>query len=288
MQLSCQTFSSERTATRPRSLISAFVICFNEQEQITDCLKSLSFCDEVILIDSFSTDDTVGIARNLGAKIIQRTWPGYREQKAYGLTVVAHEWVVNIDADERVSDELRESILKVLEDDYDHKPATQRIAGYYVNRVVYHLGRWWRRGGWYPEYRLRVFRKSAVSWGGVEPHEKAIVRGETASLSGELYHFTYKDIDEQFSRLHSLSTIVAREEYNSGRRASFLSLLINPILRMLKFYVLKRGYREGMAGFVVAGVEGCYTFMKYAKLWGLEYQHGRASAAAEKGPRDEQ
>ncbi|MFN8389032.1 MAG: glycosyltransferase family 2 protein [Bdellovibrionota bacterium] len=262
--------TNERRRTKPRRPISAFVICFNEEEHIADCLRSLDFCDEVLVIDSFSKDRTVEIAMAMGAKVIQRAWPGYRDQKAFGLTVVAHEWVINIDADERVSPELRESILNILESD-EISTAQRAIAGYYVNRVVFYLGRWWRKGGWYPEYRLRVFRKHLVTWGGVEPHEKPIVQGETGTLPGELQHFTYKNMDEQLSRLHKFSSIAARAEFEAGGRSSVLSLLLNPILRMLKFYVLKKGYREGMAGFVVAGIEGYYTFMKYAKLWEIQY-----------------
>ena len=261
----------QQTDAAPREPISAFVICFNEEEHIEECLKSLLFCDEIVLIDSFSTDKTIEIARRLGAKIIQRPWPGYREQKAFGLNAVANEWVVNIDADERISEELRENILRVLTSAHAGDPQIKKIAGYYVNRVVFYLGRWWRKGGWYPEYRLRVFRRQLVQWGGIEPHEKAIVNGETAILPGEIYHFTYKNMAEQFSRLHSLSSIAAREEFEMGRRANIPSLFINPILRMLKFYFLKKGYREGMAGLVVAGVEGVYTYMKYAKLWELGY-----------------
>ena len=145
------------------------------------------------------------------------------------------------------------------------------MAGYYINRVVFFLGRWWISGGWYPEYRLRFFRKSKVVWGGVEPHEKPIPEGRTAQLPGEIYHFTYKDIDEQILQLHRFSTIAAREDYKAGKRASLVSLVFNPVIRMLKFYILKKGYREGRAGLVVAITEGFYTFLKYAKLWEHEY-----------------
>ena len=269
-----------------REPVTAFVICFNEEEQIAECLSSVQFCDEVLVIDSFSTDRTAQIAESMGARVIQRKWPGYREQKAFGLSQCTYEWVVNLDADERVSPELRDNILRVLREEYslrgkgqDHK----NLAGYYVNRVVFYLGRWWRKGGWYPEYRLRFFRKSQVIWGGVEPHEKPIVSGVTAILPGELSHFTYKNMDEQFARLHSLSSIAASHEYEDGKRATLLSLLFNPILRMLKFYFLKKGYREGMAGLVVAVSEGYYTFMKYAKIWEHEFNAKRSGKRGHDG-----
>lgn len=256
-----------------REPISAFVICFNEEDQIADCLASLSFCDEIVCIDSCSTDRTPEICMQHGARVVQRKWTGYRDQKAFGLQQVSHEWVLNIDADERVSTELRESILGILRDDYRYhrgEEATAPKNGYEFNRVVYYLGRWWRLGGWYPEYRLRFFRKSKTTWGGVDPHEKPIVAGAKGRLAGELQHFTYENLDEQLHKLNSFSTISAREDFQRGRRGNVLKMFINPLLRMFKFYILKKGYREGVAGMVVAFVEGYYTFMKYAKLWECE------------------
>ncbi len=254
-----------------REPVSAFVIAYNEEENIADCIKSLLFCDEVILIDSFSTDRTAEIAKTLGATIIQRKWAGYRDQKAYGLSIVKHQWVLNLDADERVDEQLKGNILKVLQEIKQTGNDNFKISGYYINRVVFYLGRWWRKGGWYPEYRLRFFRKSDVTWGGEEPHEKPIIKGKTKQLGGEIQHYTYKNIDDQLARLQNFSSISAFEEYKKGTKASLKLLLINPILRTLKFYIFKKGYREGIAGLIVALFEGYYTFMKYAKLWELEF-----------------
>ena len=201
-----------------REPISAFVICFNEEDRIRDCLKSLDFCDEVIAIDSFSTDRTVEIAKELGVQVIQRKWTGYRDQKAYGLTLMKNQWVINIDADERVSEELKENILNVLKEIKEDCVDRKNINGYYVNRVVFYLGRWWRKGGWYPEYRLRFFRKDKVTWGGVEPHEKPIVEGDTAIIQGELQHFTYKNMDEQVDRRHKVSTMYGMEDWKKSHK----------------------------------------------------------------------
>ena len=258
-----------------REKISAFIIAFNEEDQIEACVRSVLFCDEVLVIDSFSTDRTVEIAKALGARVVQRAWPGYREQKAYGLASSTHEWVLNLDADERVTPALQQEILDVLKEQKRRRDAGKEVgtevAGYYINRVVFYLGRWWRLGGWYPEYRMRFFRKSTVTWGGIDPHEKPIVEGRTSYLKGELEHYTYHNLDEQFQRLHSLSTLAAREDFKRGKRASLFKLIVNPLLRVLKFYVVKKGYREGQAGLIVAVAEGYYTFMKYAKLWEHEF-----------------
>lgn len=263
-------YGMPRTMSKPRAKVSAFIVAHNEEQKLPDCLRSLRFCDEVIVVDSHSTDRTVEIAEQAGARVLIRKWNGYIEQKAFGLAQASHEWVLNIDADERICPELQRDIEAVLERDAaGAEPAS--VAGYEMNRVVYHLGRWWRRGGWYPEWRLRLFRKSKVRWGGVEPHERPVPSGEVRRLAGELLHLTYDSLPHQFDRLQNLSTLSAKEEFARGKRARVSSLVFNPFLRFFKFYVLKRGFREGAAGLIVAVSEGWYTFMKYAKLWELEF-----------------
>jgi len=245
--------------------ISAFVITFNEEDRLGPCLESLTFCEDLVVVDSYSTDRTLEIAERYGARIFQRPWPGYREQKEFGLGCTKYEWVINIDADERVSDELRRSIVRVIQG------SKQEAVGYYVNRVVFYLGRWWRLGGWYPEYRLRLFQKSKVKWGGEDPHERPEVDGATLRLEGELQHYTYRSMSDQFQRLQAHSTAAAKTDFQRGRRFSVTKLIFSPILRTCKFYILKKGYREGVAGLIVAIAEGYYTFMKYAKLWEFEF-----------------
>ena len=268
-----ESLSDTRATTEAsgRAPVSAFVIAFNEEENIRDCIQSVSFCDEVLVVDSFSTDRTVEIAESLGARVIQNTFDGYREQKTFALSKTTHEWVFNIDADERVNSELRKNIVDVLgRADREEVPN-----GFYVNRVVYYLDRWWRRGGWYPEYRMRLFRKSQTTWGGVNPHERPIVDGQHETLSGELEHYTYRDMDDQFARLHRFSSIMSLEEFENGKRFSLLKLLGNPVLRFIKFYILKQGFREGIPGLLVALNESFYTYMKYAKLWEHHYLANR-------------
>ena len=256
-----------------REPISAFVICYNEERHIAACLESLSFCDEIVVIDSFSNDKTPEIARAAGAKVIQHPWQGYRGQKEFGLKSVTHEWVVNLDADERVDAQLRGEILKVLKEARD--PLTNNksepVVGYFILRVVFHLGRWWRSGGWHPEYRLRFFRKSTVTWGGTDPHEKVVVKGKTERMKGEILHYTYRDLSDQFCRLENFSSVAAEEDFRRGKKFSMWQLLVSPVVRTMKFYIVKKGYREGIAGIIVALAEGYYTFMKYAKLWEKHY-----------------
>ncbi|MCC6954393.1 MAG: glycosyltransferase family 2 protein [Deltaproteobacteria bacterium] len=264
-----------------RAKVSAFIITFNEEQKLPECLESVRFCDEIVVVDSNSKDHTVEIAERFGARVIIRPWSGYIEQKAFALAQASHEWVLNIDADERITPELQRSIEQVLERDArGAEPAT--IAGYEVNRVVYHLGRWWRRGGWYPEWRLRLMRKSKITWGGLEPHERPIPSGEVRRLDGEMEHLTYDGLAQQFDRIGNLSTLAAQQDYARGKRTKPISLVLNPFLRFMKFYVVKRGFREGTAGFIVAVAEAWYTFMKYSKVWELEFneRRGQSTGAA--------
>jgi len=251
--------------------VSAFVICFNEEDFIEDCLKSLEFCDEVLVIDSFSTDRTVEICKKYGVTVIQREWPGYKEQKAFGLSQCSNDWALNLDSDERISPELRESILAVLKK--AKESGNDSVAsGYDINRLVYFLDRWWKKGGWYPEYRLRLFQKKDIVWGGQDPHEKPICSGKTEKLEGDIHHYSYVDFEDQVMRLRKYAKIVAEQEYAAGKRSRVFKLFLNPSVRFFKFYFLKQGFKEGLPGFIVAILESYYTFLKYVFLWELDYE----------------
>lgn len=242
--------------------ISAFIVCCNEEERLKRCLESVKWCDEIVVVDSGSKDRSVEIAKEYTDSVYHRAWTGYVDQKRFGLEKCSHEWVLNIDADEEVSPELREEIRRVLS-------SPTEVNGYYLSRVIFYLNRWWRTGTWYPEYRLRLCKKSETEWGGSDPHEKAIVRGKTARLKGELYHYTYSDIFDQVRRLNSHSTDAAASLMKKGARVSYIQILLNPLVRFLKSYFLRLGFREGFPGLLVAVLEAYYVFLKYVKLWEL-------------------
>jgi len=247
-----------RTDHRP--LITCCIICFNEEANIRRCLESVKWCDEIVIVDSFSTDQTVTICREYTQRIIQRPWPGYVEQKRFALAQATHEWVLNVDADEEVSPELRHEMLAVLRRNHPD------VDGYYIPRLVYYLGRWWWRG-WYPGLRLRLFRKAKVRWGGVDPHEKVLLQGQADRLRGDLYHYTYDDIHDHLRALNGLTEVASRELALRGKRARLADLLLRPLWRFLRFYVVNGGFREGIPGFFVAITSAFYVFLKYAKLW---------------------
>ncbi len=250
--------------TPARPGISAFIICLNEASQIERCLKSVEWCSEIVVIDSGSTDHTLEICKKYTDKIYHRAWTGYVDQKKFGLEHCSHEWIFNLDADEEVSEELRGEIQNLIKADQQSQLPEN---GFLINRVVFYLGRWWRRGGWYPEFRLRLCRRSHTSWGGDDPHEKAIVSGATSKLKGELYHYTYTNIADQVARLNSFSTSAARSLHAKGAQASLADIFVRPVFRFIKFYFLKRGFRDGLPGFIVALLEMYYVFLKYIKLW---------------------
>jgi len=249
---------------KTRRSVSAFVVCFNEEAQIRRCLESVKWCDEIVIIDSHSTDNTVALCREYTERIFERPWPGYVKQKRFGLEQCTGEWVLNLDADEEVSPELKQEVLTMLENDKGE------VDGYMISRVVFHLGKWWRKGGWYPEYRLRLCRREKTSWGGEDPHEKAIVNGGVRKLKGELLHYTYSDLSHQVRTLNNYSQQGAESMWRRGRRAGGVSIFLRPVARFFKFYLLRKGYREGFPGLLVAFLEAYYDFLKYAKLWEIE------------------
>lgn len=246
------------------STISAFIVCCNEERQIRRCLESLTWCDEIIVVDSGSTDRTLDICREFSTKISYRAWSGYVDQKRFALSLCTGTWVLNLDADEEVSPELA---LELQEIARCQETTRTPHSGYYVNRVVFFLNRWWRKGGWYPEYRLRFCLRNATTWGGEDPHEKATVTGTTGRCRGELFHYSFTDLTDYVRRLNTLSSNAASTMQRKGKRFSLLHLALRPIARFLKFYLFKRGFREGLAGFVVALIESYGVFLKYAKLW---------------------
>ena len=244
----------------PRRPISCCIVCFNEEQAIRRCLESVKWCDEIVVVDSFSTDKTIEICQDYSAHIIQRAWPGYVEQKRFALSQASHEWILNIDADEEVSPLLQNEIRTVLQQD---DPA---VDGFYIPRLVHYLGRWWWHG-WYPSYRLRLFRKHKVRWGGVDPHEKVLLHGRAERLSGNLHHYTYTDISDHLRTVNSLTDISSRELKLRKRQRYLSDILLRPLWRFLSFYFFRGCIRDGLPGLFVAATSAFYVFLKYAKLW---------------------
>jgi glycosyltransferase involved in cell wall biosynthesis len=235
----------------------------NEEDRIGDCLRAADFADEWIVVDSHSTDRTRDIARELGARVIERDWPGHVQQKNFALDAATHDWVLCVDADERISPELRESIITALARD-------DLPDGFRVPRRNRYLGRWIRHGGWYPDRKLRLFRKSRGRWAGQNPHDRVHIQGPAEDLAGDLLHDSYRSLSDHLRTIDSFTTIAAREKLAVGDTATILDLTLRPWWKFVRMYVLKAGFLDGIPGFVIAVTGAYYVFQKYAKLWELQ------------------
>lgn len=247
-----------------REKISACVTAGNEEAKIRRCLESLKWCDEIVVVDSFSTDRTVEVCREYTDRVYQHEWLGYIGQKNLIRGMASHPWVLFLDADEEVSPELREEILAEFEkgpDPYD---------GYQFPRQVFYLGKWIRHGEWYPDIKLRLFRKDRGRSEGQEPHDHVIVNGQVKTLNGHLRHYTYDDIRDHMDTVNRFSTITAQEKFRQGERFRWFDLLFRPAHRFIKAYLLRLGFMDGTQGFLIAMISTYGVFAKYAKIWELE------------------
>jgi glycosyltransferase involved in cell wall biosynthesis len=253
-----------------REGISCFIICQDEGNDIVKCLESVSWCDEIVVVDGGSADGTPELCKRYTDRVFHNPWPGYVEQKKFGFALTTQPWVLNVDADERVSPGLREEITKLL-----HDPPVG-VHGFYVRRLVYYLGRWWRRGPWYPGYRLRLVRRSRASWGGTDPHDLAIVRGKTRRLREPLLHYTYRDIFDHLASVNRLTDVAAGSKTS---RPSGFAVMMRPAWRFAWTYTFAGGFREGFAGLFVCMTAAFYVFLRLAK--GIE---GNVDSALSKPP----
>ena len=250
----------------PDEKISVCIICGNEESNIERCLKSVMWADEVLVVDSFSRDRTPEIARRYTPNVIQQEWLGYIGQKKFTAERAKGPWILFVDADEEVSPELREEIETLFS-----KPLPPEVHGFECPRLVPYLGRWIRHGDWYPDMKLRLFKKEHGECGGKEPHDQIYVTGEVRRLHGDLYHYTYTGIEDQLATINCFSTISAQTNDEEGRTVSMFDLIFRPVFRFFRGYIVKCGFLDGIPGLIVASNVAFGTFAKYAKLW--EIQH---------------
>ncbi len=237
--------------------ISATVIVKNEEQNIGDCLASLDFVDEIIVVDSGSTDRTEEICRaNPLVRFYLLPWEGFGRQKNRAAELAHHDWILNLDADERVTPQLRSSILSA---DYT------RYCGFRVARENYFGGRWVQRCGWYPDYNLRLYDRREGCFSERAVHEAVSCRGAVGTLTGNLQHFTYQGIADYLVRMDRYSTLAAEELVKAGRRPGLGSILLRPVWTFVRMYLLKGGVLEGYTGLLLAVLYAQYTFLKYAK-----------------------
>ncbi|RTL57065.1 MAG: glycosyltransferase family 2 protein [Rhodocyclaceae bacterium] len=244
--------------TPGRAPLSAVLITKNAASQLAACLESLVFCDEVLVVDSGSTDGTPVLARSQGARVLETEWRGFGPQKQFAVEQASHDWVLCVDADERVSETLRQSILAAL--------AAPTANAYRFPRCNRFMGRYLRHGEGYPDWSLRLFHRAHGRWSTDAVHEKVVCQGPVAGLQGDLLHDSAETLDSYLAKQNRYTSLAAEEALARGKDANVAKLLLSPLFRFIKFYFLRLGFLDGVPGLVHI-VIGCQnSFAKYAKI----------------------
>jgi glycosyltransferase involved in cell wall biosynthesis len=239
--------------------LSVTIITLNEEANIRACLESVKGADEVLVSDSGSSDKTVQICKEYGAKVFIDEWHGFGKQKNLIAARARNNWILNIDADERITPDLKKEIELVLNNG--------DCEGYNIPRKNFFGNTWIRHCGWYPDYNLRLYKKSKGQFNERDVHEAVQIEGKTGYLKSPLEHYTYKDISDYLKRMDRYSTLAAEEMFKNGGKTSLLNLVLRPCFTFFKMFVLQKGFLEGYNGIVLSGLYSSYTFSKYAKLW---------------------
>jgi glycosyltransferase involved in cell wall biosynthesis len=243
--------------------LSACIITFNEADRIARCLEGVSFCDEIVIVDSHSSDQTREVATRLGARVIERDWPGYRSQKQHATDAARHEWILSVDADEWVTPQLRAEILELKTQGF------RGVDGYAIPRLTVYLGAPLRHGNSWPDRKIRLYRRGAARWVGYEVHEKIAVTGAVGNLRAHLEHDAYRCLDEHLLRADRYARMMAEEMHREGRRCGVAAVLLHPWWRFFRGMLLKRGLLDGWRSWLFHFVEAGYVHRKYLRLWAL-------------------
>lgn len=242
--------------------LTVVVITYNEEHNIGRCLDSvMGLADEIVVVDSFSTDQTIRLAKERGAKVFQNTFEGHIQQKNYALSKASHDYVLSLDADEALHENLKAEIISCK--------SNFNCDGYYLHRLTNYCGHWVRHCGWYPDNKLRLFDKRKGHWAGMNPHDKfTLFEGDrnTRILNGDILHYSYYTVDEHIKQMHYFSTIAAGEMFRQGKKPYGIQLIINPALHFFKSYLIKLGFLDGWRGLQICSISSYGTFLKYYRL----------------------
>ncbi|HCZ12690.1 MAG TPA: glycosyltransferase family 2 protein [Nitrospiraceae bacterium] len=244
--------------------VSVAIITKNEELNIEDALKSVSGFDDIVVVDSFSTDRTVEICRQYNCRVYPHEWQGYAKQKQAAVDYAENKWVFILDADERITPELEKEITEKI-------TLTSSFSGFFVPRKNFFLGKWIRHSGWWPDYSVRLFKKDAARLQDRAVHEKVLVDGAAGYLKCPMEHYTYRTISDYLKKMENYSTLAAEEILLKNPLMSPISLIaktaLSPIFTFLKMFFIKQGFRDGIHGFMLAVLYSFYAFLKYAKAW---------------------
>jgi glycosyltransferase involved in cell wall biosynthesis len=249
--------------------LTVTVITRNESANLDAALASVRWADEIVVVDSDSTDDTIAIARRHTDRVETRPWPSYSAQKNHAASIAAHDWILSLDADERVTPALADEIKTLLA----AEPARR---GYRVPRISHYLGRWIRGTDWYPDYQLRLYDRRAAEWNGRRVHESVQLKaGDPGRLTQDLLHYPYRDISDHLATIDRYTTLAAEQLNADGRTPSIAGVALHPPFAFFRNYVLRGGFRNGSAGLIVSALNSYYVFLKLAKA--RELARGSAS-----------
>ncbi len=243
--------------------LSAIIITKNEEANIRRCLLSVKFADEIIVIDSCSTDKTKEIAEILGARVFTHEWQGFGRAKQKGVELAAGEWILSIDADEEIPVDLANEIQQKIE-------SPNGASAFCFKRKTMFLGRWMLHCGWYPGYVLRLFQKKDGDFDNAVVHEKVVIEGRVENLECDLLHYSYPNLETYFSKFNTYTTLGADEALKIGRRASWFDIIIKPPVSFLMHYIIRQGFRDGLEGFILSVLSSIAVLVKYAKLYTLQ------------------
>ncbi|MCX7918699.1 MAG: glycosyltransferase family 2 protein [bacterium] len=243
--------------------VSVCIIAYNEADKIARCLQSVSWANEIIVVDSGSSDNTIEICKQYTDKIYHRDWTGYVDQKNYAMSLAKYDWVLSVDADEEVSPELSQEIQRLFQSEVNN------FVGYNIPRLTYYLGKWIKHSGWYPDEQLRLFQKNKAKWVGRELHERIQVDGSIGRLNNVIYHYTYRDISEHLATINHFATLWVEEQvtYGKGKKPSAGRLVLHPVIKFIECYFWKRGFLDGKHGLIIAGFSAYYIFLRNVKLF---------------------
>ena len=253
--------SQPETGRVPRQPLSVVIITKNAATRLGPCMDSASFADEILVVDSKSSDGTAELAAQRGARVLQQAWLGFGAQKQFAVAAARHDWVLCLDADERVSERLHSSILAVLA-----APAARAYAMPRCNRF---MGRWLRHGEGYPDWSLRLFDRRHARWSDDPVHEKVLADEAPAHLQGDLLHDSAETLAAYLDKQNRYTSLQAEALFKAGKHAGVAQLLLSPLLRFIRFYFLRLGFLDGTAGLVHIVIGCCNSFDKYAKLMAL-------------------
>lgn len=251
--------------------ISAAIITFNEEKNIADCIDSLrEVADEIIVVDSFSNDLTQEICREKQVTFIQNKFDGHIEQKNFAISQCQYDYVLSLDADERLSTTLSRSIKTLKE-----KPQTTKKQAFKFNRLSNFCGKWVHHSGWYPDVKTRLFHKDIAKWGGENPHDKIILQkgGELKHLEGDLLHYTFHTTEQHQQQIDKFSTIAAEAKFRKGEKSNWIKIYVKSVAKWLRTFVVKSGYKDGKLGLYLANSSYRATYLKYLKLKSLHEQN---------------